>query len=53
MIISEKQIMALMQVANAHMANALRFGEIKSFEDVQELLFQINCQQSEELKVIE
>ena len=53
MIISEKQIMTLIQIANAHMANAFKFGEYQSFKDVQDLLFEINNQQSEELKVIE
>ena len=46
MKISEKQILHLMAIAQSHMANAIRFGEITSFEEVQDLLFQIAIQQS-------
>ncbi len=53
MIINEKQILQLMRIADGY-CNALHmFGEYKQVEDVQNLLAEINDQQSEELKVIE
>lgn len=53
MIISEKQIMQLIRIADAYCSALHRFGEYKSVEEVQNLLANINDQQSEELKVIE
>ncbi len=53
MIISEKQIMQLMTIANAYIAAMHRVDEYKNVEIVQDLLATINDQQSEELKVIE
>lgn len=53
MIISEKQIMQLITIANAYAANAQRFGEMKACDDVLNLLAEINDQQSAELKEIE
>lgn len=53
MVISEKQIMMLITIAHAHIANAHRFGEARTLQDVMDLLATINDQQSEELKVIE
>ncbi len=54
MVISEKQIMLLIRIANAYCSVVRRFGEYKTdVEEVQNLLATINDQQSEELKVIE
>lgn len=53
MIISEKQIMQLMRIADAYCSALHRFGEYKSVKEVQNLLATINDQQSEELKEIE
>ena len=53
MIISERQIMQLIRIAEAFCHTIHRFGEYKSSEEIQGLLATINDQQSEELKVIE
>lgn len=53
MIISEKQIMNLLRIAEAYCSSLHRFGEYKAVEMVQDLLATINDQQSEELKEIE
>lgn len=53
MIISEKQIMQLMTIANAYIATMHRVGEYSNAEIAQDLLANINDQQSEELKEIE
>lgn len=53
MIISEKQIMKLITIANTLAANLHIMGEYKACDDIQNLLKEINDQQSEELKVIE
>ena len=54
MIISEKQIMQLMTVAHAYITTVFRLGAYeREMIDVQDLLNEISCQQSEELKVIE
>ncbi|MGE4118958.1 MAG: hypothetical protein AB7F29_13880 [Candidatus Nitrosocosmicus sp.] len=52
MIISEKQIMQLLTIAQAHIANSMRFGESVHAEEVQNLIAAINDQQSEELKEV-
>lgn len=52
MIISEKQIMQLITIVEAHAANCNRFGEYEAQQEAQDLLVQINNQQSEELKEI-
>ncbi len=53
MIISEKQIMNLIAVANAYIATCFRLGaHEREMQEVQQLLESINDQQSEELKVI-
>lgn len=52
MIISEKQILQLIRIADAYCSALHRFGEYKSVEVVQDLLATINDQQSEELKII-
>jgi hypothetical protein len=52
MIISEKQILTLIRLAEGY-ANALhRFGEYKTANELQGLLATINDQQSEALKEI-
>ncbi len=53
MIISEKQIMQLMRIADGYCSALHRFGEYKTVEEVQNLLATINDQQCEELKEIE
>jgi hypothetical protein len=53
MIISEKQILQLMRIADSYCSALHRFGEYKSVEEVQNLLATINDQQPEEPKVIE
>lgn len=53
MIISEKQILQLMRIAEAYCSALHRFGEYKTVDIVQDLLATINDQQSEELKDIE
>jgi len=53
MIISEKQILQLIRIADAYCSTLHRFGEYKSVESIQDLLATINDQQSEELKEIE
>ena len=54
MIISEKQIMRLLSIANTYVAIAFRLGAYeREMQEVQELIAQINNQQSEELKGIE
>jgi len=53
MIISEKQIMQLISIANAYISTAFRLGaHEREMQEVQELIAIINDQQSEELKVI-
>ncbi len=52
MIISEKQILMLITIVQAHIANCQRFGEYKAMREAQDLLATINDQQSEELKEI-
>lgn len=53
MIISEKQILQLIRIADGHCSALHRFGEYRAEEEVQNLLAAINDQQSEELKVFE
>ena len=53
MIISEKQILQLITIAEAYISTMHRVGEYKNSELAQDLLFQITNQQSKELKVIE
>ncbi len=53
MIISEKQILQLMRIADGYCSALHKFGEHKTVAIVQDLLVTINDQQSEELKVIE
>ena len=43
--------MQLITIVHAHMVNMQRFGE--KYQDIQDLLADINDQQSEELKEIE
>lgn len=50
MIISDKQIMKLITIANTHVANLHIMHEFKACNDIQDLLKEINDQQSEELK---
>ncbi len=52
MIISEKQIMKLITIANTHAANLHIIHELKACEDIQNLLKEINDQQCDELKEI-
>ena len=50
MIISEKQIMQLLAIANSYVTICFRLGAYeREMQDVQELLVSINDQQSEEL----
>gem|GEM_PF-3118125 len=50
MIISEKQIMQLIAIANSYVTICFRLGAYeREMQDVQELLVSINDQQSEEL----
>jgi hypothetical protein len=53
MIISEKQIMQLITIANAYISTMHRVGEYKNAEIAQDLIATINYQQPESLKVIE
>lgn len=53
MIISEKQILNLMRIAEAYCGALHRFGEYKQVEQLQNVLAEINDQQSEQLKEIE
>lgn len=53
MIISEKQLMKLLTIANTHAANLHIMNEYEPRDLIQDLLKEINDQQSEELKVIE
>lgn len=53
MIISEKQIMQLMRIADGYCSALHMLGEYKEVEIVQNLLAEINDQQEEELKVVE
>lgn len=53
MIISEKQIIRLIAIAHAHVANMNLLGEHKSLEKIREFLTEIYDQQSEELRVVE
>lgn len=53
MIISEKQIMLLIRIAEGYCSALHRFGEYRQVEIFQDLLATISDQQSEELKVIE
>lgn len=53
MIISDKQILQLIRIAEGYSHAIHRFGEYKQAEIIQDLLATINDQQSEELKVIE
>ncbi len=52
MIISEKQILKLIRIADGYCVAMHRFGEYKNVEIVQNLLETINNQQSKELKEI-
>jgi hypothetical protein len=52
MIISEKQILQLMRIADGYCSALHRFGEYKQVEAVQNLLAEINDQQPEELKEV-
>lgn len=53
MIISEKQIMQLIRIAEGYSIALHKFGEYKKVEIIQDLLAKITDQQSEELKVVE
>ncbi len=53
MIISEKQIMQLITIAQAYIATMHTVGEYKNVAIAQDLLAIINDQQSEELKDVE
>lgn len=53
MIISEKQIMQLMRIADGYCSALHMLGEYKEVEIVQNLLAEINDQQEEQLKVVE
>lgn len=54
MIISEKQVMNLISIANAYVATIFRHGAFeREMKDILELIAAINSQQSDELKVIE
>lgn len=52
MIISEKQILQLIRIADGYCAALHRFGEYKQVEVIQNLLAEINDQQPDELKDI-
>jgi len=52
MIISNKQIMQLITIAHSHIANMHIVGEYKRMNEIQDLLADINDQQSDELKEI-
>ncbi len=53
MIMSEKQVMQLITIANAYVTTCFRLGAYeREMQEVQELIATINNQQSEELKVI-
>ncbi len=53
MIISEKQILQLMRIAEGYCIALHRFGEYKVVEEIQNILVTISDQQSEELKGFE
>ena len=53
MKISEKQIMQLITIVHAHIANMHLTGNHKAVDQFQDLLAEINDQQSEEIKDIE
>lgn len=54
MIISEKQIMQLITIANAYVTTCFGLGAYeREMQEVQELISCINDQQSEELKEME
>lgn len=53
MIISQKQIMQLLRIADAYCGALHRFSQYKVAEEIQDLIATINDQQSDELKVIE
>ncbi len=53
MIISEKQIMQLITIVHAHVTNMHILGEYKRVGEIQDLLVEINEQQSKELKDLE
>lgn len=52
MIISEKQIMQLIRIAEGYCSMMHRLGEYKMVDNVQDILATISDQQSEELKEI-
>ncbi len=52
MIISEKQIIQLLRIAEAYSATLHRFGQYKAVEEVQNLLATITNQQLDELREI-
>ena len=52
MIISEKQILQLIRIADGYCSAMHRFVEYKNVEIVQDLLATINDQQSEKLREI-
>ena len=54
MIISEKQIMQLITIANAYVTTCFRLGAYeREMQEVQEIIASINDQQCEKLKEIE
>ena len=52
MVISQKQIVQLMRIAEAYCSALHRFGEYKAVEGIQDLLATITDQQPEELKEV-
>jgi len=52
MIISEKQIMNLIRIAEGYCSALHRFGEYQSVQEIQDILATINDQQPEELKAV-
>lgn len=53
MIISEKQIIKLIRIADCYCSVLHKFGEYKDVIEIQEILMAISNQQSEELKEID
>lgn len=53
MIISEKQILQLIRIAEGFSHMLHQVGQYKQSEVIQDLVFEINEQQSKELKAIE
>lgn len=54
MIISEHQIMQLITIAHSYVTTCFRLGAYeREMQEVQDLLAEINTQQSEKLQVIE